>query len=180
MCTSDLSAKKYEKFCKDFPNITILTKSAMPGEFQLMFGHATVGNNSLGGSAMALALAGYLSSPSSVYVKIDIAFAAYGDKICLPIAEVLLRATAGNLARSKKQRDWTPHNAVLLLPFLAEAAILHGESDAGKLLNIFACSITEWAKEGENTSRKDDNNDKYSKVRVEAEGKYTTKTGKAK
>ena len=55
----------------------------------------------------------------------DIAFAADGDKIRLPIAEVLLRAAAGDLARSKNQRDWQYRNAVLLPPFLAEAAIVH-------------------------------------------------------
>ena len=73
-----------------------------------------------------------------IFSKIEIAFAADSDNICLPIAEVLLRAAAGNLAQSKKQRDWTPRNAVLLSPFLTEAAILHGESDVGELLNIFA------------------------------------------
>ena len=91
---------------------------------------------------MAFALAWNLISPSVISLKIEIAFATDGDKICLPIAEVFLCAVAGYLARSKKQRDWTPRNAVLLPPFLTEAAILHRESDVGDLLKIFACSIT--------------------------------------
>ena len=73
----------------------------------------------------------------------DINFSADVENIRLPIAEVLLCAAAGDLARSKKQQDWTPHNAVLLPPFLTEAAILHGELEAGKLLKIFARSIME-------------------------------------
>ena len=48
---------------------------------------------------MAFALAGDLSSPSVIYFNIDIAFAADGDKIRFPIAEVLLSASAGDLAR---------------------------------------------------------------------------------
>ena len=101
---------------------------------------------------MAFVLAGNLSSPSVIYLKIEIAFAANDNKIHLPIAEVLLCAAAGDLARSKKQRDWTPHNDVFLPTFLTEAAILHGESDAGELLKVFARSITDWAKEERPTS----------------------------
>ena len=84
-------------------------------------------------------------------MKIEIAFAADGEKICLPIAEFLLRAAAGNFVQSKKQRYWTPRNAFLLPPFLTKDVILHGESDAGKLLNISARSITEWAKDEDTT-----------------------------
>ena len=94
----------------------------------------------------------YLSSLSVISLKIDIAFAADSDKIRLLIAEVFLRAAAGDFARSKKQWYWTPRNAVFPPPFLTEAAILYVESDAGKLLKILACSVTEWAKEGENAS----------------------------
>ena len=101
---------------------------------------------------MAFDLAEDISSPSVVSLKIDIAFAADGDKICLLITEVLLHAAASDLARSKNQRDWTLRNAVLLPPFLTEDAILHGELDTGELLKIFARSITEWAKEEETAS----------------------------
>ena len=117
---------------------------------------------------MAFALSGYLSSLSVISLKIDIDFSVDGDKIHLPSAEVLLCAAAGKLARSKKQQDCTPRNAALLPPFLTETAILHGESDAGDLLKVFARSITEWAKEGETTSGEDDNNAEDSKVSIEA------------
>ena len=95
---------------------------------------------------------GDLSSPSVISFKTKIAFAADSNKTRIPITEVLLCAAAGNLTRSKKQRDWTPRNAVLLPPFLTEAAILHGESDAGKLLTIFARSITEWESDADYSS----------------------------
>ena len=67
---------------------------------------------------MYFALAGDLSSPSVISFKIKIAFAADGNKIHLPIVEVLLRAVASDLAISKKQRDWNLCNSVLLPPFL--------------------------------------------------------------
>ena len=138
MRASKAAAKKYKRVCEYFPNIAILTKSATPGKIQLTFGHVSVGNKSLGESVVAFALAGYLSSPSVVSLKIDIAFSADRDKIRLPISEVLLRATAGGLACSKNQRYWTPCNTALLPPFLTEAAILHGESNAVDILKIFA------------------------------------------
>ena len=155
MHANEPAAEKFKRICEDFPNLAILTKSATPGQIQLTFGHAAVGNKSLGESVVAFAIAGDLISPSVISLKIEIAFAADGDKISLPIAEVLLRAAAGNLARSKNQRDWNPCNTVLLPPFLTEAAILHGELDAGKLLKIFARSITEGEKDEYSTSETD-------------------------
>ena len=98
MRVSDLESKKYKKVCKDFPNLAILTKSATPGEVQLTFGHATVGNKSLGESVVAFALAIYLSSPFVVSIKMDINFSADVENIRLPIAEVLLCAAAGDLS----------------------------------------------------------------------------------
>ena len=141
------ATEKYKRVCEYFPNLAILTKSATPGKLQLTFGHSAVENKSLGESIVAFALAGDLSLPSVISLKIEIAFSADGDKMRLPIAEVLLCAAAGNLALSIKQRYWNPHNAVLLPLFLTEAAILHDKSDTGDLLNIFARSITAWAKE---------------------------------
>ena len=99
---------------------------------------------------MAFALSGDLSSPSVILFNIKIAFAADGDNICLPIVEVLLC--------TKKQRDWTSRNAVLLPPFLTEAATLHSDSDAGELLKIFACYITEWASNADSSIEADDAN----------------------
>ena len=111
---------------------------------------------------VAFALAEDLISPFIVSLKNYIALDADGDKICLLISKVLLCAATSNIKRLKKQRYWTPRNAVLLPPFLTEAAILHGESDMVELLNIFARSITEWAKKGETAGREDDN--KYAPV----------------
>ena len=51
-----------------------------------MFVHAAVGNNYLGKSIVAFALAGDLISPSVIYLMINIAFAADSDKIHLPIS----------------------------------------------------------------------------------------------
>ena len=79
-------------------NLAILTKSATPDKIQLTFGNAAIGNKSLGGSVVAFALAGHLISPSVISFKTEIAFAADGNMIRLPIAESLLRATAGDLA----------------------------------------------------------------------------------
>ena len=111
---------------------------------------------------MTFALAGDLSSPSVIFFKIKIAIAADGDKICLPIVEVLLRASTSDLARSKNKRGWTPRNPILLPPFLTEAAILHGESDAGELLKIFARSITEWVLDADYSSEADEANNNVS------------------
>ena len=146
MRASKPAVEKYKRVCEYFPNLAILNKSSTLGEIQLTFFHADVGNKSFGKSVVAFAIAVNLSSPSVISLKIEIAFAADSNKIRLTIAEVLLRSAAGNLARSKNQRDWTLRNAVLLPPFLVEAAILDAESDAGDLLKIFARSITEWAK----------------------------------
>ena len=103
-----------------------------------------------------------------------------GSNIRLPIAEFLLRAAASDLTHSKKQRDWTPRNAVLLPPFLMEAAILHGESDTGDLLKIFARAITERAKEAGTTSKADKDNDNDIVITIEAKDTNLENTGKAK
>ena len=175
-----MDTEKYKRVCEDFPNFAILTKSATPGKVQLTFGHGAIVKKSLGESVVDFALSGDLSSPYVISLKIDIAFSADGDKIRIPIAEFLLRAATGNLAHLKKQRDWTPRNAVLLPPFITEAAILHGELEAGELLKIFSRSITEWAKKGETSRGEDDDNGKDSIITINAEDEKTAKPGKAK
>ena len=52
--------------------------------------------------------------------------------------------------------------------------------DAGKILNIFAGSITEWAKEEETTSDSDEDNDDDSVVTIEAKDAKSANPGKAK
>ena len=168
MRASEPAAEKFKNICEDFPDLAILAKSSTPGEIQLMFGHAAVGNKSLRESVMAFALAGDLSSPSVIPFNIEIAFATDGEKIHLPITEVLLCAAAGDLVRSKKQHSWTSRNAVLTPPFLTEAPILHGESNAGELLKIFARSISEWASDADPSSEVDEASDDDSVVTIEA------------
>ena len=164
MRASKTATEKYKNVCEDFPNLGIVTKNSTPGKVQLTFGHATVGNKSLEESIQAFTLTGDLGSPSVVSFNLEIAFAPDGEKIRLPIAEVLLRAAAGNLARSKNRRDWQSLNAVLLPPFLTEAAILHDESDAGELLQIFARIITEWASDAAPPSESDEASDDNSVI----------------
>ena len=176
-----LATEKFKDICSDFPNLAILTKSSTPGEAQLTFGHSTVENNSLGESLQAFALAGDLGSPSVISFNLEIAFAPKGEKICLLITEALLRAAAGNLIGSKKKRDWQSLNAVLLPPFLTEVAILHGKSDAGELLKIFARSITKWDSDTAPPSEADEASDNDSVVTVEApEASEDKKSGKPK
>ena len=88
-------------------------------------------------------MAGSLGSSAVVSIDADIAFTIAGNKIHLPISEVVLRAAAGDLARSKKQRDWALLNSVLLLPLLTEAGLLDGETSMKDILNIFARTIIE-------------------------------------
>ena len=91
--------------CANFPNLAIITKSVTRGEVQLTFLHTSVGKKSLGESVAAFFMKGSLNSPSIVSINVNIAFAMDGDKIRLPIAEVLLLSVVGNLVRSKNQRD---------------------------------------------------------------------------
>ena len=97
------TAEKFKRVCEDYSNIAILTKSYTPDDIQLTFGRAAVGNKSLGESVVAFALRSDLCTPSVLLFNINIAFPSEGDKISLPIAAVLLRAAAGDLAQSNKQ-----------------------------------------------------------------------------
>ena len=99
------ATEKFKDICNNSPNLAILTKSSTPGEVQLTFSHSTVGNKSLGETFQAFTLAGDLGSPSVISFNLEIASAPEGEKIRLPITEALLRAAAGDLKGSKKQRD---------------------------------------------------------------------------
>ena len=68
MHTSEPATENYKKVCEDYPNFAILTKSATPGEVELTFGYATVGNKSYGESVAAFSLARDLISPSIVSI----------------------------------------------------------------------------------------------------------------
>ena len=70
-------------------------------------------------------------------------FSGSGEKILLPITEVLLRASIGSLVRSKKLCKRVVLNSVLLLQFLSKAVILEGEMQGAELLKAFAVNILE-------------------------------------
>ena len=70
MRTRDLATEKYKRVCEDFPNLAILTKSAILGNIKLTFGHAAVGNKSLGESIVDFALACDLSSYSVISLSV--------------------------------------------------------------------------------------------------------------
>ena len=79
---------------------------------------------------------------------------------CIPVTEVLLNAAVGNLTRSKKQRDWVALNAVILPPFLTEAAILDVKTSAANLLKVFAkCISTKGVEEEEYKSEEEGEDD---------------------
>ena len=106
MRMSEPANKKYKKVHDDFPNLAILTKSAMLDEEPLTFENVSFRKNSLGESVAAFSLEGSLDSPFIVLIDIDIIFTMDGVKFCLPIAEVLLLAAKGDLVRFKKQWYW--------------------------------------------------------------------------
>ena len=60
-----------------------------------------------------------------------------------------------------------------------ETMILHGKSDAGELLNIFARYITEWGLDADSSLKADEANDNKNVVTIEAE-EAKAKPGKAK
>ena len=103
MRSSEPANEKYEKVHGDFSNLVILAKSVLPGEVQLTFMHMSFRYKSLEESVAAFYLTGSLHSPSVVSIDVNIAFTMDGDKIRLPIAELLLCAADGKLASSKKQ-----------------------------------------------------------------------------
>ena len=62
---------------------------------------------------------------------------------------------------------------------MKETEILHGESDTGDLLKIFARSITEWASDADSLSKADEANNDNSVVAIEA-AEAKANPGKAK
>ena len=103
----------------------ILTKSAIPGEVKITFSHTDIWNNYLGKNVNIFSLAVFSKSPTVVSVDAKHAYASTGDKIRLPITEVILCASIRDLAHLKKIQDWVPTNAVLLVPVLTKVAITY-------------------------------------------------------
>ena len=122
----------------DFPNLAVLTKSATHEKIQATYAHSSVGNKSLWQNSHHLRLEGYLEALAMVSIDIKHDFTGDGEKIRLLTTEVLLRAAAGELAKSKNIRNWTSMNVVVLPPFLTEIALTDGETAAEAIIKIFA------------------------------------------
>ena len=90
------------------------------------------------------------------------AFTRDGEKIRILTTELLLRADANDLAKSKKLRDWKSRNTVLTPPFLTEAVFTDIETAAEALLKIFAKKIHDNGTE-KNPEEKDADKDSQSK-----------------
>ena len=91
----------FKHVCRYFPGLVILTKSATPGEFQVNLFHTNIVNNSLGGTITAFSLTGCTDFPAVVSINTDNAFDISGNKIRLPITEVLLCSATVDLAQYK-------------------------------------------------------------------------------
>ena len=101
MCTINPARIKFKHVCKYFPNIAILTKNSSPGDVQLTFTHASVGNNYHKEFVAAFSLVGFLEAARVFSIDVNIAFSVAGNKIWVPVTKVIPCASAGNLARSK-------------------------------------------------------------------------------
>ena len=65
-----------------------------------------------------------------VSIDVERAFTGDGEKIRISTTELLLRANTNDLEKSKKLRDWTSRNTVLIPPFLTEAVVTDRETAA--------------------------------------------------
>ena len=138
--------------------------------------HVSVGKKSLGKTVTNFSLAGSLDTIAMVSVDVKRNFSGDSKKICLQTTEVLLRAASGDLAKSKKLRDWKSRNAVLLLPFLTEAVVADRETAAEALLKTNSEKIQENGAKNtpEETDKDEDSGSKTDK------GKEKSNTRSAK
>ena len=101
MCSDELVGAKFKRVCVYFLILALLTKSAIPGNIQVTYGHMSVGKNALEETINNFALTGSLESLTFVSIDSKRAFAISGKNIRLPVKVVLLRASVGNLVRSR-------------------------------------------------------------------------------
>ena len=80
-------------------------------------------------------------SPMVVSINTNLIFDIPRYKICFPIMEVLLWATASNLVGSKNPYNWVTLNAVPLPPFLAKAAIRDRQASTLDLIKLFVVNV---------------------------------------
>ena len=102
MCSDEPSRSKFRRVYIGLPNLAVPTKSAMPGDMQVTYVHASVGNKYLRETVTDFSLSGYLKAPTVVLIDAEYTFAGYSEKIHLPTTEILLRATIDNLEKPKK------------------------------------------------------------------------------
>ena len=60
MHSEDPARSKFKRFCTEFPILAVLTKSATPGDIQVTYAYASVGNKSLSETVAPFDLEGYL------------------------------------------------------------------------------------------------------------------------
>ena len=82
---SDNSAgSKFNRVCTDFPNISVLPKSATPGDIQVMYAHESVGNKFLGKTVTDFTLSESIEVPTVISIDTKSAFVRDCENICLP------------------------------------------------------------------------------------------------
>ena len=85
MHSDESSGVKFKRVCLDFPNPTIITNSTTLGKIQVNFGHAPIGNNSLGENVTVFYIAGSLESLMEASVNAKYYFASAKNYLCLPV-----------------------------------------------------------------------------------------------
>ena len=102
MRSDESAGTKFKRVCTDSLHLTLLTKTATPGEMQVTFGYTSVGNNSLEETVTAFALVGSLEYlvVASIDAKRD--FTSANKKSRLPVTEFLLHDTNITLMGSMK------------------------------------------------------------------------------
>ena len=83
----------------------------------------------------------YPESPTVVSFNSKFTFTSSVNNICLPITELILRATTHNLAHLKKIQYRVPISSVLLLSVLAMAYTLVIHALAADILKLLATNI---------------------------------------
>ena len=136
-----MAAHKFKQVCADFPNLALPTNSVKPGEVQVMYSHASVGNKSFGETVTTFALAVLLEAMTVVTIDADHDFSGATDHIPLPTTKLLLHTAIGNLSNSKKLRNWVTLYAVFLLPLITKGVVFEGEAKTGQLLKTFPPKI---------------------------------------
>ena len=126
-----MAAHKFKQVCADFPNLALPTNSVKPGEVQVMYSHASVGNKSLGEIVTTFVLEVLLEAPTVVTINAEHNFSGAVYQIPLPITKLLLHAAIGDLSNSKNLRNCAALNAVFLPPLLTNGVIFKGEAIMG-------------------------------------------------